>query len=250
MGTSGFDSSQHGQDQLIYTSKMKAALAALLLVVATTEAGVSKRCLGTLEDGLTHQVDQVSKDWILKKHNELRSKVALGHVLGQPQAADMEEMTWDDKLAEEAQDYANKCKDGHGAGQSIAKIWGSWGNEAPDAKVDFPAAMEEWFEQRTDVSRMALSYYKPGEGSSVNGKVDVSGYTQLVWAKSNKVGCGYIVYEDAEGWKGGKAHWQVTVCNYSPGGNVEGQEVYQIGSPRTKGPKGTTPDETSGLCKH
>merc|ERR1712236_888 len=230
MGIYRYDSSQHGQDHLIYTSKMKAAVAALLLVVATTEAydycqiskchelcgkqGVGRRCWNTLEDGLGHEVDQASKDWIVKKHNELRSKVALGHALGQPQAADMEEMSWDDELAEIAQAYANKCMDGHDSaicrsvkngrfsttGQNIAKIWGGWGDRAHEAKVDFPAAMDKWYEQQKFVSRFALSYFKEGQASSTYGTKDVDSYTQLVWAKSNKVGCGYIMYEDSTGY--------------------------------------------------
>jgi len=259
MGTSRFDSSQHGQDHLIYTSKMKAALAALLLVVASAGAGVSNRCLNTLKDGLTHEVDQASKDWILAKHNELRSKVALGKVPGHyvPKAANMEEMSWDDELAQAAQAHANKCLETgeltegfSSGGRSIARIWGSFGKKSPDMSVEFPLAMDEWYEGLEKFSRFALSYYKGGKGSSYNGKIDVSGYTQLVWAKSNKVGCGYILYEEPEGWRGDKAYWQVTVCNYSPAGNVVGEEVYQIGSPASKCPAGTTPDVAAGLCRH
>merc|ERR1711970_766442 len=244
MGTSRFDSSQHGQDHLIYTSKMKAALAALLLVVASAEAGVSDRCLNTLKDGLTHEVDQASKDWILAKHNELRSKVALGKVPGHyvPKAANMEEMSWDDELAQAAQAHANKCLETgdltegfSSGGRSIARLWVSFEKKVPDMSVEFPLAMDEWYEGIEKVSRFALSYYKGGKGSSYNGKID---------------GSGYILYEEPEGWRGDKAYWQVTVCNYSPAGNVQGEEIYQIGSPASKCPAGTTPDVASGLCRH
>jgi pathogenesis-related protein 1 len=42
-------------------------------------------------------------------------------------------------------------------------------------------------------------------------------YTQLVWAATTEVGCGYAVCANNS---------QVWVCNYSPPGNVSGQKPY------------------------
>ena len=41
-------------------------------------------------------------------------------------------------------------------------------------------------------------------------------YSQVVWAETNLVGCGYVHYKEAE-W-----YMTLTVCNFAPGGNVNG----------------------------
>jgi len=45
-------------------------------------------------------------------------------------------------------------------------------------------------------------------------------YTQLIWAKSEKVGCGYVLMADADDY-----HIGYLVCHYSPAGNVEDAPV-------------------------
>jgi hypothetical protein len=46
-------------------------------------------------------------------------------------------------------------------------------------------------------------------------------YTQLVWAQTAKVGCGFVQYGKNE---------QLLVCNYLPAGNTIGQKMYEQGS--------------------
>ena len=46
-------------------------------------------------------------------------------------------------------------------------------------------------------------------------------YTQLVWAKSTKLGCGAIKYEE-----GGEGQFYL-ICNYGPTGNMLNGAVYQ-----------------------
>ena len=58
--------------------------------------GIRQGC--AMYDGLS----QSDKDTILAKHNELRSKVANGKQSGQPPAANMKKMVWDEELAIEA----------------------------------------------------------------------------------------------------------------------------------------------------
>ena len=44
--------------------------------------------------------------------------------------------------------------------------------------------------------------------------------TQVIWEKTKSVGCGYMEFKK---WQSAK---QLYVCNYAPGGNYWGQEVY------------------------
>lgn len=56
--------------------------------------------------------DQVScqdKQLILDEHNSLREKISFGEIQGMPSAANMRELTWDDELADMAQNWATKC---------------------------------------------------------------------------------------------------------------------------------------------
>ena len=47
-------------------------------------------------------------------------------------------------------------------------------------------------------------------------------YTQFVWAKSNKIGCGVCSYN------GGESYDRLTMmCDYGPAGNVYQQAVYK-----------------------
>ena len=54
---------------------------------------------------------------MVREHNRLRSKVALGSSGSrQPSAADMMELSWDDELANVAQGWADQCRVGHDCG--------------------------------------------------------------------------------------------------------------------------------------
>lgn len=48
-------------------------------------------------------------------------------------------------------------------------------------------------------------------------------YTQLVWAETNRVGCGFTAYSV------NNRRINYYVCNYGPAGNFAGKEVYKTG---------------------
>merc|ERR1739838_1176384 len=54
-------------------------------------------------------VDEATKKTLLDKHNELRQKVASGGEAGQPGAANMRKLVWDDELATIAQRWTSQC---------------------------------------------------------------------------------------------------------------------------------------------
>ncbi|KHJ96002.1 hypothetical protein OESDEN_04044, partial [Oesophagostomum dentatum] len=47
------------------------------------------------------------------------------------------------------------------------------------------------------------------------------GFTQMVWARSTKVGCAVVNCNSST----------FTVCRYSPAGNILNQQIYQVGKP-------------------
>jgi hypothetical protein len=54
----------------------------------------------------------------------------------------------------------------------------------------------------------------------------VGHYTQLVWADSYALGCGYILHQPS----GLGYNMEMLICNYGPGGNYIGSPIYSSGT--------------------
>lgn len=50
---------------------------------------------------------------------------------------------------------------------------------------------------------------------------DTGHYTQILWAASTRIGCGYVNFMNGNGYT------VLLVCNYGPAGNVLGGRMYQ-----------------------
>lgn len=178
------------------------------------------------------------KQAIVDYHNQLRQSVALGQVQGQPAASMMMHLTWDEELARKSQQLANTCRYGHDSssdrsvprflvGQNIATTWTSW---RTDNLPDFASQIKAWFDE--------VSIYKFNSGfSHATGH-----YSQMVWADTYLVGCGYSYYYD------GRRYQKLYVCNYGPGGNVVGKAPYYTGYPSCNAHGMNMSPRYSGLC--
>lgn len=140
----------------------------------------------------------------MRVHNELRQQVAKGQVNGQPSASNMQEMHWDNDLARRAQDWANQCQYEHdpnrfddrfSIGQNLAIIWSS---QPLQTGGDFSGRVRKWFNE--------VAIYRWGQGWSVK----TGHYSQMVWAGTNLVGCGFSYYRQQGQYK------KLYVCNYGP----------------------------------
>jgi hypothetical protein len=67
-------------------------------------------------------------------------------------------------------------------------------------------------------------------------------FVQALWADTYKIGCGFTEYSKSDG-----DHACLYVCNYGPGGNYIGGNMYQVGAPCTECPS-NTPKCNDGLC--
>jgi len=201
--------------------------------------------------------DEKEKAIIVDKHNELRRKVAKGEETqglyqGQPGASDMNELVWDDEVADMAQNWANQCSagnpahdtnrkmvDGSTSGQYCGQnVYSSWNSAGPSSDKGLANAVEAWYDEVKDFDNAGVYSYGSGSDSGITGH-----YTQVVWGSVSKIGCGYTYRIDSEGW-----YRETVVCNYCTGGNMLGAKMYITGTAGTGCPT-DHPTNNDGLCK-
>ena len=193
---------------------------------------------GSLVNG---KLDQEAKDYLLCKHNETRSKTALNEMQGAagllPAAGNMARLVWDNELEQVAQDYADQCVWGHNSNRtaeysalnptdihgnpvsgrvSVGENIAAGGSFNPSVVEAFNG-YDNWEAEVADYSFGALNV------SDFCG--DVCGhFTQIVWAKTFKVGCAASACPSGTVFDRFASTY--LVCNYSQSGNFLRQEPY------------------------
>jgi len=193
-------------------------------------------------------LDEATKKILLDKHNELRQKVASGGEAGQPGAANMRKLVWDDELATIAQRWTSQCIfehdkvrdlcDGTVVGQNAYQSGTDYEYYDYNVNPEIGDAVQSWYDEVTN----------PGFSSAnINPFVFDEGYghyTAVVWADTDRVGCGRVYYEDTDGW-----YKHLVVCNYAIAANLEGGVMYEEGDKCSNCPAGYSCDATfDGLC--
>ncbi|XP_011705979.1 PREDICTED: venom allergen 3-like, partial [Wasmannia auropunctata] len=127
--------------------------------------------------------------------------------------------TWDDELAEIAQRWAIQCKFGHDKCRNVDSRWSWIGQNGAKAygKITYPMddLVQMWYDEVKDFDRNKVEKYEFD--------YNIGHYSQVVWAKTTKVGCGLIKYKESNDWI---SIW--LVCNYGPSGNYRDEKVYEI----------------------
>ncbi|CAI5777517.1 peptidase inhibitor 16 [Podarcis lilfordi] len=174
----------------------------LLLLLTAMELG----CSFTEED----------KKLLVDLHNQYRAKVS-------PPAADMLKMSWDPELEAFAKDYATKCIWEHNAerGRRGENLFAMSGD------LDVTMAVDEWYNE--------YAFYNMTTLTCQEGQM-CGHYTQVVWASSERVGCGTVFCETLEFLNDTDMH--LVVCNYQPPGNIKGRKPYKEGAPCSMCPDG------------
>ena len=172
-------------------------------------------------------VDQ--KKLIISLHNEIRNKIALKSDKNAklPFASNMIQMYWSEELALKAQDHANKCTKNYSdqkfrtnpkfiSGENVFFVETKGGQPQPD----WNKAVTHWanFGKAAPPSRIEKFNYAG---------YNISPFTQIIWAKSYLVGCGFSVSKTDQG------DLSLYVCHYGPTGNIAGQPVYQASNQKS-----------------
>ena len=235
--------------------------------------GFGRTCPAPLRRG----VSEGDKGVIVSLHNKLRSQVALGQESRglpgpQPPAADMLEMVWDDELAIVAQRWADQCQFGHDSIRDVSRFKVGQNvyihAHTNDGPVPWRQGIMTFYDEvKLHNNRDTQSYRSVTEKNNILSQIandkfkiqlcsitstavknsifyrflsSTGHYTQMVWARTSKIGCGSI------SWREGAFIKQYMVCNYGPAGNTLRRPMYQIGNACSKCPRGTSC--SNGLC--
>ena len=201
-------------------------------------------------------LSQTDQQVILDEHNRIRSETARGIYEGpgssfQPQGCNMNALMWSEALAVAATQWSSRCYFEHNGGRAddtrsaaasgaepgwIITNSDSVGENLYVSGAD--PAMNAYFGDKnygimgglTDgwCYDEAKQYtYTPSPGAAGTGH-----YTQVIWANTRFVGCGFQQCSGAS-TDSGSYSWakMIFTCNYFPAGNYYGQHPYQQGAP-------------------
>ncbi|VEN64642.1 unnamed protein product [Callosobruchus maculatus] len=196
----------------IQQRKVIFSLLAVLCFWFAQLADVDAQCLAVYDRGVSGGDARV----IVDGHNNIRNQIARGTFPGLPRGKNFKQMKYDQQLAQEAQRIANSCVFAH---QTAHGRWGWIGQNlyismstANSKGADWPGALRSW-------SNEAKNYRYGGPVNGQNGH-----FTQMIWADSEFIGCGYTHFKSNDPkWRYKKLY----VCNYGPGGNIQGRPPYQ-----------------------
>jgi len=164
---------------------------------------------------------------IVDRHNKLRAELG-NDVDKEPMPANMRYMTWDDGLAYTSMQYAYDCKWEHSEKSErrgpVLKfdngenLWSGSGIMAME--FDPINAIDKWF--------IEYEFYEFENQTCVPGEL-CGHYTQVVWAQSYKIGCAWHVCSSMKNLPPKTNEIMFFVCQYAPGGNVDGVHPYLVG---------------------
>lgn len=156
------------------------------------------------------------------RHNDKRLQIANGG-FGQPTASNMNMLRWDPELADYAARYAYTCPSGHSNGpygENISTWKTSYEMSQDQISEAIKNSIDSWFNEVKEFDPDWINPYYHVKG--------LGHYTQMVWAKSMRVGCGYAQYP----YSSGDYNYMLKiVCNYQEKGNWSGKSMYHEGPP-------------------
>jgi len=200
-------------------------------------------CLSPLCSG----VDAATQQQIVDLHNELRRKVAKGlekrgNPGPQPPASNMREFIWDEELATIAQRWTNQCLDIHDTCRDVGSFFVGQNLELSLSITGSTECTQDWAKILTDMYNKVVGFNKNHISPFKYDDYNTGFYTQIAWADTYKVGCGFTAFTRGDG-----IYRSLYVCNYGPNGNYEGGNMYKIGGPCTECPTYTV-NCKDGLC--
>lgn len=209
-----------------------------LCILSSNARRLSARKTVAADGGVLTDED---KQKLVDIHNTHRGDTALGNTGSQPPATNMVKLIWDEDIAVGAKEHADLCGFEHadtGFGENLYAAASSV--DSVDNIEKLVSGVTDWYNEEVDYT------YDTGSCGAVCGH-----YTQVVWAESTKVGCGYAECTDI--FPSSFPFQVYLVCRYDPPGNFVGEKPYEEASSASEAasncPSGYVADTATGLCE-
>ena len=180
---------------------------------------------------------------ILQKFNQHRADLANGKVtcLNKrtiPKSSNMDKLYWNHDLEEKAQNWANQLvkdcrfahnedlhigKGGKPIGENIAKNVSYLKKTINNIDAAFTKSLQVWWDEK---ELFDLTQYENAEKSKYVFNYKTGHFTQMAWAETTQVGCGYALFYDSR-----FSTNEIVVCNFAVEGNDIGRGSYLKGTP-------------------
>ena len=148
--------------------------------------------LAGASNSLPESADALPRD-MLAAHNEIRSHM------------DLPPLHWSDRLAEHAQEWADRLLHEHSFHHRSHPVFGENLFEITGGRATSKLVVGDWTSEVHDYD------YRSNTCRAVCGH-----YTQVIWSNTREVGCAIARDDRREVW----------VCNYNPPGNWIGERPY------------------------
>lgn len=187
------------------------------------------------------KINDKDKMLIVDVHNKFRNEIAtqtnqIGPKL--PFAINMMQVYWNENLALKAQQWADKCmywRHSSLASRSDKMLIGeniyAYTTSGGTPKMEWAQVIQRWFGQLKNFKGKTIYDFRYGGGHT-------NFFTQLIWAETNMIGCGFSQFKTPKGLA------NEYVCYYSPRGNNWRKSIYTP----SKKQECKCPDKTS--CKN
>ncbi|KAL7631363.1 UNVERIFIED_CONTAM: hypothetical protein RMT77_018330 [Armadillidium vulgare] len=203
------------------------------------------RC-GAINKIIYNEVTEEEKIFYVEYHNSLRNEFATGKAASEnnlffPTAANMEEIVWDEELANMAEAKVKRCSmeptcdkcrqtmHFRNVGENLFKMTSSVEVNKSNNEISLEMAMENWSNEKKlyfpfDISENP-TVQKVLEYSSMKKK----NFQKMIWSNTSLIGCAKIAFTHS---KGGSE--VIFTCYYAPGRVYQGEPFYKIGKPCSK----------------
>ncbi|KAL0490404.1 peptidase inhibitor PI16 [Acrasis kona] len=176
---------------------------AILVVIAL--------CVAFVYCDMVFEFSDADKKTIVDNHNYYRSMVS-------PAAANMQPVVWDEAVANFVKNYAKSCPGSgntvpHNPSRIINGVYAGENIYSSTASMALTTPQRSWNNEKNNYN------FDTKACSGVCGH-----YTQLVWAKSTKIGCVKVKCDS-------KKYKYNYICDYVPGGNINGGRPYIAATP-------------------
>ncbi|KAL7641606.1 UNVERIFIED_CONTAM: hypothetical protein RMT77_007479 [Armadillidium vulgare] len=200
------------------------------------------RC-GAINKIIYNEVTEEEKIFYVEYHNNLRNEIATGIAASEndtffPTAANMEEIVWDEELANMAEANVKRCSmeptcdkcrqttEFENVGENLFIMLGTAEVNMSNDEASLEMALRDWSNEKRFYSPSDISENTTEGNELEHSASKYKNFQKMIWWNTSFIGCAKIAFS--------RRNEEIEVlftCYYAPGGDYQREPLYEIGEP-------------------